>query len=129
MLLWESELAITNTCTEVPEAEEVEIRVARSPSEVEALRAWWGAWPGHRDSDIDFFLMIVESYPEALRPHVIVLCRGGEPTAIMVGRLERKRLSLRVGYITVARPWVRCLTFVYGAIHGDGSPENTERLL
>ena len=43
-------------------AEGVEVQVARSIPEVEALRVFWSASPIHRDSDIDFFLMIIESY-------------------------------------------------------------------
>lgn len=108
---------------------EVEIRIARSASEVEALREPWTAWGGERDSDIDFVLMIIESYPEAVRPHVIALYRNGEPEAILIGRLERKRLDFRIGYLTVFRPWARCLTFVCGALRGNASQENTRMLL
>jgi hypothetical protein len=110
-------------------ADGIEIRIARSLAEIEALREPWMAWPNHRDSDIDFYLMIVRSYPEVVRPHVIALFRNGKPEAILVGRLERKRLAFRVGYLRVFQPWARCFTFVYGAIHGDASPENTKILL
>lgn len=106
-----------------------EVTVARTLAEVEGLRTQWSAWPSHRDSDIDFYLMILQSYPEVLRPHVMALYRDGQLAAIMVGRLERKRVPFEVGYLRVFNPWARCLTFVYGAIHGDDSPENTEILL
>lgn len=107
----------------------MEIRIARSVSEVEALREPWTKWPSHRDSDIDFYLMIIRSYPEVLHPHVIALYRDGELQAVMVGRLEEKRLSFNVGYLRPFRPRARCLTFVYGAVHGNNSPENTQILL
>lgn len=97
----------------------IEIRIARSPSEVEALREVWIRWGGHRDSDIDFVLTIIESYPEALRPHVISIYRDGQPDAILIGRLERKRIPFKIGYLKVFRPWARCLTFVYGALRGN----------
>ena len=106
-----------------------EVRVARSLPEVEALREPWSAWPSHRDSDIDFYLMIVQSYPEVSRPHVITLYRDGRPDAILVGRLESKRLTFNVGYLRPFRPKSRCLTFVYGGIHGNASPENTRILI
>ncbi len=111
------------------EGREVEVRVARSVAEVEALREPWMAWPGHRDSDIDFYLMVIRSYPEVVRPHVMALYRNGKPEALLVGRLERKRLRFKVGYLPALRPWTRCLTFVYGALHGDASPEETEILM
>ena len=106
----------------------VEVRVARSLPEVEGIREQWIAWPSHRDSDIDFYLMILDSYPEVLRPHVICLYRNGEPVSILVGRLERKRLAFNIGYLRPFQSWARCLTFVYGAIHGDASPENSNIL-
>ena len=109
--------------------EAVEIRIARSREEIETLRQAWTAWPTHRDSDIDFYLMIIQSYAEVLRPHVIGLYRNGRPDAILVGRLERKQVTFRVGYFRAFRPWAHCLTFVYGALHGSASSENTEILV
>lgn len=107
----------------------VEIRTAHTLPEVEALRSSWMDWPSHRDSDIDFYEMIIGSYPEVIRPHVLALYRDEQLQAILVGRLERKKLGFEVGYFRIRWPRVRCLTFVYGAIHGDASPENIEVLL
>lgn len=104
----------------------MEIRVARTLAEVESLRPVWTRWGGHRDSDIDVVLMIIDSYPEALRPHVIAIYRNGEPDAILIGRLEKKRISYKIGYTTLFGPWARCLTFVYGALRGNASAENSE---
>lgn len=114
--------------TQPREGKQIEIRVARSIPEIEALRDPWVGWPGHRDSDIDFYLMIVQSYPEVVRPHVIALYRNGKPDAILVGRLERKQLTFGLGYISVFRPWCRCLTFVYAPIRGNASPANVNLL-
>jgi hypothetical protein len=86
-------------------------------------------WPGHRDADIDFYLTIVRSYPEVLRPHVIVLFRNGKPEAILIGRLEKKRLAFGLGYAVAFRPLCRCLTFVYSAIRGNASAQNTRALV
>lgn len=72
---------------------------------------------------------VVQSYPEVLRPHVVGVYRNGRPDAVLVGRLERKQFHFKVGYLTVQRPWVRCLTFVYGAIRGNESLENAEILV
>ena len=73
--------------------------------------------------------MIVDSYREVLQPYVIVLYKDGEPESMLIGRLERKRLTFRLGYIAVARPQVRCLTFVYGAVRGNDSQENIDSLV
>jgi hypothetical protein len=109
--------------------EQIELKVVRSIDEIDALRQAWETWPSHRDSDIDFFLMIVDSYPEVVRPHIVALYRNQKLDAFLVGRLEEKVLDFRVGYFHVFHPTVRCLTFVYGAIHGNASDENAEILL
>jgi Acetyltransferase (GNAT) domain len=106
----------------------LDIRIARDFAEVETLRDAWSRWPGHRDSEIDFYLMILRSYPEVLRPHVIALYRNGQPEAILIGRLEEKKLAFRVGYLTLFRPKARCLDFIYDGLRGNASPENTEIL-
>lgn len=107
----------------------IEVRVARTVPEVEALREAWTSWPGHRDSDIDFYLMILQAHPEILRPHVIALYRDGKPDAILVGRLDKRRLIFNIGYFRRIGSWTRCLTFVYDALHGNPSPDNTRILL
>ena len=111
------------------EREKVEVQVARTLWEVEALREPWTRWPGHRDSDIDFYLTILQSQPEVVRPHVIALYRNDKPDAIFIGRLERKPLPFRIGYLPRFRFRARCLTFVYGAMRGNASAENTRNLL
>lgn len=118
-----------STMLEQQASGQTNVRVARTFEQVEALREAWTGWPGHRDSDIDVFLMIVQSLPEVVRPHVLALYRDGKLESILVGRLEHKRLNFRVGYLNLFRPWARCLTFVYGPIHGNASPENTEILV
>jgi hypothetical protein len=110
-------------------SDNVQIRIARDSAEVESLRDAWSKWPGHRDSEIDFYLMIVRSYPEVLRPHVITLYRKGQPEAILIGRLEEKRFAFKVGYLTLFRPKARCLDFVYDGLRGNTSLENSEILV
>src|ERR1700674_3067562 len=123
------QIIATSSSTSIQTSEQIEIRIARSLPEIESLRGSWAAWLGHRDSDIDFYLMIVQSYAEVLRSHVIALYRNGKPEAILVGRLEKKKLVLNIGYLRIFGPSAHCLTFVYGAIHGNASPENTQILL
>ena len=106
-----------------------EVRVIRSLAELEPLRESWKAWPGHYFSDIDVQLTVMKSRVEVLCPHVLAVWRNGALDAILVGRLERKRLRFKVGYFTLFHPEVRCITFVYDAIRGNASAENTRLLL
>jgi hypothetical protein len=107
----------------------IEIRIARSLSEIEALRGLWEQWSGHRDSDIDFYLAVVQSSPAVQSPHVMVLYRNGQPESMLIGRLETKELIFKLGYIKILRRKARCLTFVYGANRGESNPENCRLLV
>ncbi len=105
------------------------VEVLRSPPEIEKLRSLWTAWPGHRDSDIDFYLTSLRSSPDVVRPHVMVLCREGRPDAMLVGRIERSRVEFTLGYFNYFRPRVCLLTFSSGALRGNASTENCRLLI
>lgn len=106
-----------------------DVRVARSVSEVEALRPVWTTLQRHPNSDIDFYLTILGSRPEIVRPHVIVVYRGERPDAMLVGRLEHRRFDLKIGYKAFFSPRCRSLTFIYEGLLGNGSPENSKLML
>lgn len=101
------------------------LRVLRTLPELESLRGVWTSWKGHRDSDIDFFIELVESREEVLRPHVIVVYRQGRIDALLVGRLENTRIHSKVGYLSVPGLPARSLVFSYGGFRGNPSPENS----
>lgn len=107
----------------------LKVTVARSVMEIEALRAAWMEWPGNRDSDIDFYLMILRTYPEVLQPYVVAVYRNGQPSAILIGRLEKRRVAFKFGYFGGLRPLARCITFGYYPLRGEDSPENIRLLL
>jgi hypothetical protein len=105
------------------------VRVARSRAEVEEIRGIWSAWPSHRDSDIDFCLELVWAREEVLRPHVIVVYRDGLPEAMLVGRLERTRMTSRIGYLRLPGISSRSLTFSYGGLLGNVSPQSCGEII
>lgn len=108
---------------------EVAVRVARTIEQIEEIREVWTSWKGPRDSDIDFYLEFIHSHPEVLRPHVVVLYRNGQPDAMLIGRLERTEHSSRIGYFRLPGMSAQTLNFVYGALRGDGSDENSRELI
>jgi hypothetical protein len=93
------------------------VRVLRTRSEVEELREFWNSCRV-RDADLEFFLFIVDLYPEAVRPHVVVTYRNGSPQALLLGRLEEKPMEFRVGYSRFKTNKIRVLTFIHGGIVG-----------
>lgn len=100
------------------------VRLARSAEEVEALRPVWEGFESHVvNADIDYHLTLVEHSPEALRPHVLLLERNGDPATLVVGRVEDVRLPVRMGYKTLSRPLVRVLTVSYAGVLGDAGED------
>jgi hypothetical protein len=90
---------------------ELSVKVYRDVATLQELREFWGSrqtWPA---GNLDFFLTVVCSSPEVVRPHVIVLFRDNQPQSLLLGRLERKKITVRLGYLRVTSPTLNILTF------------------
>jgi hypothetical protein len=107
----------------------VQVRVARSVQEIEAIREIWTGWQWNPNADIDFYLHVLGSEPEILRPHVLVLYRDDLPVAMLVGRIVQSEIEARLGYARLFKTRARTLTFIYGGQVGDLSTENSQILV
>ena len=100
-----------------PDVRATQVSVARTPDEVERLRAAWSAVPwGRVDADLDFYLCVIASRPQIDRPHAILVERDGRATAALAGWIEDVPLATRFGYATVFAPTVRSLTATLGGV-------------
>lgn len=99
-------------------------QVLRTIPELQRLRHVWEEWQRHPNSDFDFYCTVLSSTPAILRPHVIVLYRDGTPDAMLVGRVETRRMEFRIGYGNLLRPQARTLTVVHGGLLGNSSAGN-----
>ena len=107
---------------------EVSVKVIRAVSELEQIRREWGIWPGNRDSEMESYLTFLRLNPGTVRPHVLVVYRGGRPDAILVGRIDKGKISCKLGYLGMGFG-ARIMCFVYGALRGNPSAENCELLV
>jgi hypothetical protein len=82
----------------------------------EQAAAWAELGVSYVDAELDYFLASAETRDDVDRPHVVVAFRDRMPVGLVVGRIERTRLSARLGYMTVLRPKVRRLRVVHGGI-------------
>jgi CelD/BcsL family acetyltransferase involved in cellulose biosynthesis len=105
------------------------VRVLRTLEELEDVRAAWTSWPVHRDAHFDVYKTILNALDEVPEPYVIVVDRGGQPDAMLIGRISKSNLKERVGYVGFTIRGVRVLNFVYGAFVGNLSEENARILL
>lgn len=78
---------------------EATVKVLTTLAEVEEIRPWWESWQGNPDADIDLFLSFFRAGTQILRPHVIAIFRDGVPDAILVGRIDRRPMHFRIGYL------------------------------
>ena len=108
---------------------EYEVKVARSIEEVEGLRSIWEKMQCHPNVDIDFYLTVVDSMADILRPHVILFSKNGQPEAMAVGRLARKNMGISLGYKTLFNFKVPCMTIPYGGLLGNWSKEISHILI
>lgn len=115
--------SLSDQCDSAPS-----VKVLRTVAELEGIRREWESWPGNRDSEIETYLMCLQSIPATVRPHVIVVERGGKPDAILVGRIDLDCVSCHLGYLRLNLP-ARILCFVYGALRGNASRENCELIV
>jgi CelD/BcsL family acetyltransferase involved in cellulose biosynthesis len=105
------------------------LRVLRSTSELAPVRDAWLRLQGDEVvTDPDFFEATLLD-PAVLRPHVLVLERGGDAEAMLVARIEELRLTSRLGYRTVYAPEVRSITVVNGGILGTVDDDAFRELL
>jgi CelD/BcsL family acetyltransferase involved in cellulose biosynthesis len=114
--------------TVAPASEETRVEVLRTFAEIEGLRSTWEKWKWHPNSDLDSYLTVVRSLPNA-EPIAIVLYRGAFPETILIGRVEIGEVSLRIGYKDVARIAARKLVFIYAGLLGTPSAENCAALI
>jgi hypothetical protein len=91
------------------------------------LRTVWTSFEGHRDGDIDFYLEFIQASSSTVRPHVIVVYRNGQPSALLAGRLDLNRANHRLGYVWIPSTESRALMFM--GFRGEETPENCTLIL
>jgi CelD/BcsL family acetyltransferase involved in cellulose biosynthesis len=107
----------------MPENASLEVKVLRSLDEVQAIRDFWSTVQVSPESDIDFFQFIVTTRPEIRCPYVLMVLQGGQPVALVAGRIEEGNLEFKVGYKVIWRPKVRRLAIFYEGFMGQTTPE------
>jgi hypothetical protein len=105
------------------------VEVAQSVSEVLALRSEWEPLPVDPNGDLDFYLTVIRSHREIVRPHVVVVRKGQAAKSIVLGRIEEKPLTIPLGYKKVATRPVRFLMLIHGGVLGEDSEENALQIV
>lgn len=94
-----------------------ETTVLTTPEEIVQWRPQLEELIDHPNAEIDHYLKVVEVRDQVMAPHVILILRHGRVAAFALGRLERERYSVGIGYRSMWRPHVRLLTVIYRGVH------------
>ena len=100
----------------------IEVIVASTVDQLEPLRAFWEKTNLEGDLDFDFYLMVLAAL--AATPYVLAVIADGQPTALLIGRLETTLVPLQLGYKTFGRLKLRQIMLLRSGFIGDHSAQN-----
>lgn len=99
------------------------VELAQTESQVRELRDEWQSFPVDPNGDLDFYLTVVDSHKEIVRPHVVVLREAGQAKSLVLGRIEEKPLAVPLGYKKLSTRPVRFLMLIHGGVLGEDSEQ------
>ena len=95
------------------------IKTIRNLQEIETVRACWEAWQNHPNSDYEHFNLICRLRQDLVRPLVLSVECDGQPLALLVARLERRRLAPAIGYFKPIKISTKIITVLYQGMLGS----------
>jgi len=95
---------------------------------IESIRSIWEQMQNSEPSpapnaDIDRYIACLNATSDDARPHVILFEHDGSPAAMIIGRVEKYKMRLKFGYLSIPCPRSRCFRVVYGGILGQPDDE------
>ena len=75
-----------------------DIKIVTTVEEIETIRSTWETMQWHPNADIDHFLTVIDSQDDILQPYIITLYKNGTSAAMLIGRIENRRIELKIGY-------------------------------
>ncbi len=102
----------------------INLRALTSFEEIAAVADFWKAHQWHPNADWDFYHVIVRTRSEIISPCVIEITENNHLLALVIGRIESTKLSIRFGYATLLAPQIRQLVLIDGGFIGEWSERN-----
>lgn len=110
------------------------VSTARSLSDVEHIRSDWRRLGSQSEQDnpnvdYDHYLCVLQSLPAAVSPHVVSIGRDTSAEVMLIGRVDRARLNLQVGYKGLFGIDVKTLQILHGGVLGRWTSETASQVL
>ena len=102
---------------------DLKITTIRTLQAIEGIRPIWEEMQRNEpypviNGDINRYVATVKALGSGVQPHIILVKQNDKPTAMVIGRIENRSMDLKIGYKTMIRPKMRCLSVVYGGVIG-----------
>lgn len=107
----------------------VSVSVLDSWQSLELVSNSWSIWQHNPNADPEFVKFILEIRPECEHPYVLSVQRADVIEALLIGRVEHPRVSLKIGYLQVARPQLKIISFLYGGLLGSLEQQSSDDLV
>lgn len=98
-------------------------------SSVQSISQQWREWQQDPNVDIEFVDFILKIRSECESPYVVSVQTASGPEALLIGRLEHPRVGVRLGYLEVARPQLRVISFLHGGLLGNLDSKSSDDLI
>lgn len=105
------------------------INVFTSVEEIEVIRPHWELLQNRPNSDIDFYINILKSRHQSVRPYVVSIGDESKPEFIAVGRKEKSNIPVKIGYKVLFNIKVNLIVFIYDGLLGCNSPQVNKELI
>ena len=105
-----------------------EVRVLRSPEEVETVRAGWAALGSLPEHDWEAYWSSLRDRERPADPYVVARLEDGRLASALAGRLERGHVNLELGYWTVFRLPVRRIVIPMHGLLGPGGEDDLRQM-
>ena len=102
---------------------DIAVAIAEDFEQIASLQSIWNAMQTAQSSpkpnaDIERYTSVIKASEGKAKPYVMLFRRGDRPAAMVIGRIEDRQLSLKLGYKGLLHPRLTCLNVVYGGILG-----------
>jgi hypothetical protein len=101
-----------------------EIVTATNFEEIEAIRPIWEQMQHNEpfavpNADVRRYVAGIKALGDETQPYIVLVKIGGRPAAMVIGRIERRPIVFKLGYKTISRRTLKCLSVVYGGVIGQ----------
>ncbi|CAG7856708.1 hypothetical protein MCAMS1_01300 [biofilm metagenome] len=103
--------------------------ILKNLTDIEKFRKDWENWQFYPNSDIDFYLHVINAREATVTPFVIIIGPTEKPLAIAIGRKERGFTDMKAGYKTLWRVKSDVIVIMHNGFIGETNTQTAQLLI